>query len=394
MIPDFSTLDELVEAGRNITYGVVKPGPEVSDGIRFVRGGDVFKGRIAIKELRTISPQLSDQYKRTLLRGGELLVSLVGNPGEVAIVPSELTGANIARQVGLVPLTSEVNPRFVMYYLQSPQGRAELFVRTQGAVQQVINLADLKKVKIPRWPCHLQDRIVEILSAYDDLIENNQRRIHLLEQAARLLYKEWFVNLRFPGHEHTRIIDGVPEGWVEKPLNEIAEITMGQSPKSMYYNEEGIGLPFHQGVTNFGFRFPAREIYCTVQNRLAESGDILFSVRAPVGRLNIAQEKIVIGRGLAAIRSNRSQQNLLYYMLKSHFFKEDMMGGGAIFAAITKKDLHDVTLLQPSGQLAGMFMDYIVPIDLQITNLQQTIERLGKVRDLILPRIMDARFAI
>ena len=248
------------------------------------------------------------------------------------------------------------------------------------------------KVSVPSFS--QQDKIVEILNAYDDLIENNRRRIQLLEQAARLLYREWFVHLRFPGHEHAKIKDGVPEGWEKKPLSEIADITMGQSPKSIYYNEGGNGLPFHQGVTNFGVRFPSHQTYCTVQNRLAEPGDILFSVRAPVGRINITIDKIVIGRGLSAIRSKLGQQNLLFYALKSHFFKEDMMGGGAIFAAITKKDLHGVELMQAPDRIAEMFMEHVRPTDLQIENLQQTIDDLTPARDLLLPRLMNGEVAV
>src|SRR5258706_3938070 len=94
-------LDALTKNDRSITYGVVKPGEEVEGGVAFVRGGDLSQGRIALDELRTIAPQLSQVYKRTILRGGELLISLVGNPGEVAIAPPSLDGANIARQVGL-----------------------------------------------------------------------------------------------------------------------------------------------------------------------------------------------------------------------------------------------------------------------------------------------------
>jgi len=248
------------------------------------------------------------------------------------------------------------------------------------------------KVSVPSFS--QQDKVIEILSAYDDLIENNRRRIQLLEQAARLLYMEWFVHLRFPGHEHVTITDSVPEGWEKMKLSEIADITMGQSPKSMYYNEVGNGLPFHQGVTNFGVRFPSHQTYCTVQKRLAESGDILFSVRAPVGRINITTDKIVIGRGLSAIRSKRGQQNLLFYALKSHFFKEDMMGGGAIFAAITKKDLHGVELVQAPDRIAEMFMEHVRPIDLQIENLQQTIDDLTQARDLLLPHLMNGEVAV
>ncbi len=237
-------------------------------------------------------------------------------------------------------------------------------------------------------------RIASILSAYDDLIENNRRRIQLLEQAARLLYKEWFVHLRFPGHEHVKIIEGVPEGWERQSLSDLANITMGQSPKSIYYNKDGSGLPFHQGVTNFGIRFPSHQIYCTVQNRIAEPGDILFSVRAPVGRINITTDKIVIGRGLSAIRSKTGHQNLLFYLLKAHFFKEDMIGGGAIFAAVTKKDLHGVELLHAPAPIAEMFMERVRPVDSQIENLQRTIENLTKARDLLLPRLMNGEISV
>ena len=282
------------------------------------------------------------------------------------------------------------DPRFVYYKLQTLH-----LERFNGGVSVPTlnrNVLDTLPLEVP--VLSEQKRIASILSTYDDLIENNRRRIRLLEQAARLLYKEWFVHLRFPGHEHVKIKDGVPEGWERKPLGEIADIKMGQSPKSIYYNEDGYGLPFHQGVTNFGIRFPSHQTYCTEQNRLAEPGDILFSVRAPVGRINITTDKIVIGRGLAAIRSNRDQQNFLFHALKNHFFKEDMIGGGAIFAAITKKDLHGVELLQALDRVVEMFMEHVVPIDLQIEKLHQSNEQLTKARDLILPKLMNGEMTI
>jgi len=261
------------------------------------------------------------------------------------------------------------HPRFVAYLL-STLNLAQL---NSGAAQPSLNRNFVYPVRV-RFPNpREQERIVSILSAYDDLIENNRRRIQLLEQAARLLYKEWFVHFRFPGDEHVKIADGVPEGWVRKYLEDVAEITMGQSPKSQYYNEDGIGLPFHQGVTKYGIRFPTNKIYCTIESRIAESGDILFSVRAPVGRINITLDKIVIGRGLAAIKSNCEQQNSLFYQLKNYFHKEDMMGGGAIFAAITKKDLHRLELLMPRRQHVEMFQEHVTPIDRQIETLHKTI---------------------
>ena len=319
--------------------------------------------------------------------------------GQVGLVFTGRTGV-IHNNCFTVTPNEQVSRRFLFWALRNPLFRRQACALAAGAAQPDLPHSAFNSIEIAYPDLRSQERIASVLSAYDILIENNQRRIQLLEQAARLLYKEWFVHLRFPGHEHSNFSlptsnfpKGVPEGWEKKPLSEIADITMGQSPKSIYYNEDGNGLPFHQGVTSFGTRFPSHQTYCTVQNRLAEPGDILFSVRAPVGRINITTDKIVIGRGLSAIRSKQGQQNLLFYALKSHFFKEDMMGGGAIFAAITKKDLHEVELMQAPDRIAEMFMEHVLPTDLQIENLQQTTDDLAQARDLLLPRLMNGEVA-
>ena len=218
-----------------------------------------------------------------------------------------------------------------------------------------------------------QKRIANILSAYDDLIENNQKQIKLLEEAAMRLYKEWFVNLRFPGYETTKIIDGVPEGWGRKKLIDIADIIMGQSPKSEYYNDRQQGLPFHQGVTNYGHRFVTDETYSTSYTRIAEAGSVLFSVRAPVGRMNISKNKIVIGRGLAAINHKEDLQSFLFYMLKNRFYKDNLIGNGAIYASITKDALHSQEFLIPFDNLANEFNNVGKSIDQQITNADRQI---------------------
>ena len=133
--------------------------------------------------------------------------------------------------------------------------------KSQGATVSHLNVADIKSLEIPRLPdLIVRENIVSILLSYDDLIINNQRRIQLLEESARLLYREWFVKLRFPGHETVPIKDGVPEGWHISTLENLAEIEMGQSPESKYYNEEQQGLPFHQGVTDFEDRFVSHRI--------------------------------------------------------------------------------------------------------------------------------------
>ena len=298
-------LAELTEHGRAITYGVIKPGEEFEGGVAFVRGGDVVGGQIAVEALRTISPQLSQTYKRTLLRGGELLVSLVGNPGEVAIAPSILEGANIARQVGMIALRPEFDAKFFMYFLMSPSGRAELFTRTGGAVQQVINLADLRTIDVPLPSKFQQTRIASTLSAYDDQIRNNRRRMALLEESARLLYREWFVRQRFPGYEHTRIVDSVPGGWRSVALGEItSKIGSGFTPRGGESSYLAEGTPLIRSMNVYddlfddgGLVFLSDDQAAALAGVTVESKDILLNITgASVARCCMAPERYLPAR--------------------------------------------------------------------------------------------------
>lgn len=239
-----------------------------------------------------------------------------------------------------------------------------------------------------------QREIGGILGAYDDLMANNERRIGLLAEAMHLLYREWFGRLRFPGWEETAVVDGVPDGWEKRPLGDLCEVIMGQSPESEFYNINGEGLPFHQGVKDFGDRFVVHQTYCTQMNRIAEPGDILFSVRAPVGRMNYTLDRIVIGRGLAAMRNRAGHQSFQFYQLKSHFFKEDMIGSGAIFAAVTKKQLLEFPMLTPADELIEQFEQLSIPADAQITNLHLQNQKLREARDALLPRLMSGRIEV
>ena len=278
-------------------------------------------------------------------------------------------------------------PLFYYYYFKSPQSPIKTIV--QQCAQSGIRASDLADLSVHSPPLHIQRRIADILSAYDDLIENNQRQIKLLEEAAMRLYREWFVFMRFPGHESVRIVDGVPEGWKYQELKEIADIVMGQSPDSSYYNSDGDGLPFHQGVSNYGERYVSNVEYCSVEKRCAVPNSILFSVRAPVGRINLTREKVVIGRGLAAINHKLGKQSYLFYLLKSHFSVEDMIGNGSVFSAVTKSDLEDQKLLTPSFDLVEVFSRIVEPMDAKINSLDMQIERLQKARDALLPRLMN-----
>ena len=274
----------------------------------FLNANNVTQNGFDFSTRQFISEQKDNALRKGKLQRDDVVLTTRGTIGNTAFFNSSITYDHMRINSGMVILRcnkGKISPAYLYYFLRSPHFHSQVHSLRSGVAQPQLPIRDMKHIKIPLPRLSIQLSIASVLSAYDDLIENNRRRIQLLEQAARLLYKEWFVHLRFPGHEYVKTKNGVPEGWARKTLDEIADITMGQSPKSIYYNEDGNGLPFHQGVTDFGVRFPSHQTYCTVQNRLAEPGDILFSVRAPVGRINITTDKIVIGRGLAAIRSNR-----------------------------------------------------------------------------------------
>lgn len=280
--------------------------------------------------------------------------------------------------------------QFIFYVLQS----FPLNGLAGGSAQPLLNQALLSRTKLKIPPLPIQRKIAAVLSAYDDLIDNNTRRIAILERMAEEIYREWFVRMRFPGHERVKFQKGVPEGWEVVSLGELTNITMGQSPSSEFYNQTGEGLPFNQGVGTYGQRFPTREIFCSVSGRIAKKGDLLFSVRAPVGRLNIADCKMIIGRGLSAISHKEHYNSYLFYALKTAFSDEDIIGNGAIFNAVSKKELLNFKMNQPAYNLDGIFDKLIAPMDRRIELLTKTIEKLKCSRNLLLSRLMSGRLAV
>jgi type I restriction enzyme S subunit len=315
----------------------------------------------------------------------------VGGAGDIKLSPPFAYITNLS--IVLSQLSDEVDKKFLYYKLTSTTLRD---LRT-GAAQAQIIIADLEKYKITIPPLPTQRKIAAILSAYDDLIENNTRRIQILEEMSLAIYREWFVKFKYPGHEEIPLDDSgtefgeIPEGWVIVKLIDACEITMGQSPKSKFYNDTGEGLPFHQGVTNFGSLFPTDKVYCSIEKRIAHSGDILVSVRAPVGRMNLATKKMVIGRGLCAIRSKNDCQTFTYYQLKERFREEDTMGGGTIYKSVTKDDMHNIEFLLPTQDRISAFEGITQTIIRELQVLTEKNNILFNTRDLLLPKLVSGQ---
>ena len=299
------------------------------------------------------------------------------------------------QRIGLVSFKNDKCDRGYIYWLM----RTHSYQRAIANTSTGSTVHHTSPTKICDYECvvpekSIQHRIATILSRYDSLIDNYQKQIKLLEEAAQRLYKEWFVDLHFPGHENTKIVDGVPEGWEKKTLSDISSIIMGQSPKSEFYNTDGNGLPFHQGVGSYGYRFVVDNIYSTSFTRIAEPNSILFSVRAPVGRLNITKNRIVIGRGLAAINHKMGCQSYLYYLLKEKFFKDNIIGNGAIFASISKDELYNQVFVIPSDEMVMRYDAIANKIDQNIQYVDSQIRLLTKARDRLLPKLMSGEIAV
>ncbi|MFZ5952483.1 MAG: restriction endonuclease subunit S, partial [Candidatus Rifleibacteriota bacterium] len=213
----------------------------------------------------------------------------------------------------------------------------------------------------------------------------------ILEKMAEELYREWFVRLRFPGHEKTKISKGIPGGWEIKRLGNIVNAIMGQSPPSEFYNQAGIGLPFNQGVGTYGQRYPQKIMFCKATGRIVDSGTILISVRAPVGRLNIADCKMIIGRGLAGLNHKMGLNSYLFYLLRDKFSTEDLIGNGSVFNSVTKDELLGLKILSPSKFLVEEFDKTVLPIDKSISIILKNNDCLKTSRDKLLSRLMSGK---
>ena len=350
-------------------------------------------------------------------RQGVELASKLPNSGNVnSFRPGDVLFSNIRtyfKKVWLAPRSggasadviifrpksiSKIHNKFLYYLLSSDAFIDSTVTASKGTKMPRGDKNAMRAYEFLLPPLPTQKRIAGVLSAFDELIENSQQRIKILELMASAIYREWFVHFRFPGYESIPHIPSalgdIPQGWEVKKLSDACRLTMGQSPNSEFYNETGEGVAFHQGVTDFGDRFPSDRLFCTADGRIAEVGDILFSVRAPVGRLNIADKKICLGRGLSAIRHNQNHQAFLWEQLRNRFTKDDLMGNGSIFASVTKDDMQGIQLVCPPDSLLRVATQNFEPLHTEIATVSQQIQNLRRTRDLLLPRLLSGRIDV
>ena len=313
-----TSLNNLIAAGSRITYGVVQPGEKVLHGIPLVRGGDVFDGQIFEQNLRTIAPAISEAYPHTVLKGGELLMSLVGYPGEVALVPPSLAGANIARQVACIRLNRHVDNRYLMYYLQSDLGKHYLAQKSTGSAQQVINLADLKDLTVVTATLPEQKKIASILETVDALIETTRQKIAKLKNLKTGVMQELFSRGIGQSSLKSSPVGSIPQNWGLSTLGQVSARLQtgpfGNQLHSQDYVETGVPVVMSRDIkdqliqTGALARISQKKADSLERFKL-RSGDILFSRRGDIGRTALVREENagwICGTGCLKVTLNAS----------------------------------------------------------------------------------------
>lgn len=347
-----------------------------------------------------------------LMKSGDIITPLTeqttGLLGSTALVPE--SGKYIQSQ-DIAKITCKENlldKEFAFYLISS------YFVKRQlsaAAQQTKIRHTSPDKIKdctvfIPELP--EQHQIGTLLHSLDQKIHLNRRMNETLETMAKQLYDYWFVQFDFPDEKgrpykssggkmvwNEKLKKEIPAGWSCVALIDIANITMGQSPNGSSYNELGKGIIFYQGCTDFGIRFPSIRLFTNSPRRYAHKGDILMSVRAPVGTLNIANNDCCIGRGLCAITSKNGSLTYIYFALNDYKLKfNGMNAGGTTFGSITKDELYNLLVVKPTKYVIDHFESTIRPIFDKQMVLEEEVMSLTKLRDELLPLLMNGQVSV
>ena len=291
----------------------------------------------------------------------------------------------------------------------------DLLAQATGSIFPNVSSSQLGTLPYPNFPETEQRAIAHVLGTLDDKIELNRRMNETLESMARALFKSWFVDFdpvraKMSGHDTglpkpisdlfpERLVDSergkVPQGWKIKSLGECFRLTMGQSPPGNTYNDRSDGLPFFQGRTDFGFRFPENRKFSTAPTRVAQPGDTLISVRAPVGDINMAWEQCCIGRGVAALRHKSGSSSFTYYSARA--VQEQIRiyeDTGTVFGAINRKQFEALQILEPRSELIHAFDDHAGPVDTRIRNNVSESRTLTTLRETLLPKLISGEIRL
>lgn len=347
-----------------------------------------------------------------VLPAGTILLAMYGaTVGMLGVLSKEMA----CNQACCALIVDKEFDRDYLYY-QLLAHRSQLQSLATGAAQQNLSGQQIKELILP-FPSPVEQKLIgSFLRSLDDRITLLRETNKTLEAIAQAIFKSWFIDFdpvraKMEGHapagmdEETaalfpdELVESelglVPKGWCYSTVGESFVLTMGQSPPGDTYNEVGNGMPFYQGRTDFGFRFPTQRIFCSAPTRIAELNDTLVSVRAPVGDVNMAIERCCLGRGVASVRHPMSYRGFTFYSMRNLGAKfKTFDGEGTVFGSINKKDFASLSVISPSGNVLAKYDDLTESIDEKIALNELMIRTLTELRDGLLPRLISGKLRI
>lgn len=382
MIPTRTLASIIAEHG-----GAIQTGPfgsqlhqsdYASEGIPFVMPKDIVDGRVNEATVARVPEEKARQLSRHFLKAGDIVFPRRGDISKCALIRVEQEGFLCGSGCLKIQIPTEVYvPRFLYYYLGLRHTVEWLERNAVGTTMLNLSEKIVGGLPLPIIALGLQSRIAGILSAYDDLIENNRRRIRLLEEAARLLYREWFVHLRFPGHEHVAVVDGVPEGWERKTLGEVAPLHYG---KGLRQNERIPG-PFAV--------YGSSGIVGTHVKALVSGPTIIVGRKGNVGSVFWSFDDCYPIDTVYYIETNQCSLYLYYVLQNLSFISTDVAVPG-----LNRNYAHSRVVLVPDMILFRLFEDTVAPLHGQIKVLGKQNATLAQARDLLLPRLMNGEISV
>ena len=385
----------------------------VDEGVPVLNGANISSVKLTEESFRYVTEAKADSLKKAIATPGDIVVTHRGTLGQIAYIPKNASHQRyvISQSQFRVKLKAEyVDYRFFTYYFHSPEGQRRLlanksYVGVPALAQATTNF---RLIDFPMKSLKTQKKIADVLSTLDAKIDLNNRINAELESLARTIYDYWFLQFDFPGADGRpyRSSGGemkldvetgwmIPKNWDIRSLADIANITMGQSPPGASLNLDKNGTVFYQGCTDFTDRFPVNRLFTTEPKRMAVAGDILLSVRAPVGTLNIANEDCCIGRGVAALSSKTGHDDFLFYVLsylKTVFDRRNT--DGTTFGSITKADLHSLKVVVPPIEVLDNFRSLVNSGSEMINNNSYESRHLSALRDWLLPLLMSGEVVV
>ena len=378
--------------------------PPVSDtGAIFLGISNFSNGRLDLSDIRFISENdLPRWTKRVTPQASDIVFSYEATLNLYAVIPDGFRGC-LGRRMALIRVDEEkAYYKFLYYYFYSDAWRAVIQENTVlGATVDRIPLVKFPDFLIDLPPLVTQHRIADILSAYDNLIENNQKEIKLLEEATQRLYKEWFVDLRFPGYEDVKIVDGVPEGWKKDTIDSRIELLSGYAFKSSEFNDEGKYKIITIKNVKDG-QFDGDNVNCMINipEKMPEhcklvDGDILLSLTGNVGRVCIVHgENFLLNQRIAKLRSNNMAYTYCLFRSKDMFDNMNNLTNGVAQQNLSPIRTGKINIVFPTDALIQMFEKTVNPMLNKITVLNKSILSLSQARDRLLPKLMNGEIEV